>query len=288
MNVRILTAAALTLAVAVSFAAAKPATRTFERALNVAASPNVSVATGSGFIHLHPGSDRQIHIIGHVHPNNSWFSGNSSSRVEEIANHPPIIQNGNNIRIGPEHHNDDLYRNIAIDYDISLPAASAINAATGSGSIQIENVGTTLKAASGSGSVHAQGIHGPADLQTGSGNIELQQVASGDVRAQTGSGSIHLSGVSGGLKAGTGSGSIEASGQPTSGWKLNTGSGSIHLNLGPSARYSLDASTGSGSIDTAPPIAVRGRIDKHHVSGTVNGGGPVIFANTGSGSIEIR
>jgi len=288
MNVRILASAVLTFAVAVSFAADNTATRTFERTLNVAASPNVSVATGSGYIHLSSGSDRQIHIIGHVHPNNSWFSGNSSSRVEEIVNHPPIIQSGNNVRIGPEHHNDDLYNNIAIDYDISLPTASAINAATGSGSIQIQDVGSTLKAVSGSGTVHAQGIHGPADLQTGSGNIELQQVASGDVRAQTGSGSIRLSGVSGALRAGTGSGSIEASGQPTSGWKLDTGSGSIHLTLGSSARYSLNASTGSGSIDTASPIAVQGRIDKHHVSGTVNGGGPVILANTGSGSIEIR
>jgi hypothetical protein len=288
VNMRMLAAAALVLAVTAGFAADKNNTRTFERTLNVAAGPSVSVATGSGYIHINPGSDTQIHIIGHVHANNSWFSGDSDSRVEQIANHPPITQSGNNIVIGPERRNGDLYSNIAIDYDISLPRASTLSASTGSGSVQIQDVGASLKAASGSGTVRAEGIHGPADLQTGSGNIYLQQTAGGDVRAQTGSGSIHLNGLSGGLKAGTGSGSIEASGQPTADWKLDTGSGSIQLALGNSARYTLNASTGSGSIRTTQPIAIRGEINKHHVTGTVNGGGPTIRANTGSGSITIN
>lgn len=288
MNIRILTTAALALAVTAAFAADKPFTKTFERTLNVAAAPSVSVATGSGYIHLSPGSDTQVHIVGHVHANNSWFSGDSSSRVEQIANHPPIAQNGNSIVIGPERHNNDLYSNIAIDYDITLPKASTLNASTGSGSVQIQDVGASLKATSGSGTVRAEGIHGPADLQTGSGSIYLEQTASGDVRAQTGSGSIQLSGLSGGLKAGTGSGSIKASGQPTADWKLDTGSGSIQLALGNSAHYTLNASTGSGSIRTAQPIAIRGEINKHHVTGTVNGGGPAIRANTGSGSITIN
>ena len=287
MNIRLLTAV-LALAATAAFAADKPAARTFERTLNVAAAPNVSVATGSGYIHLNPGSDSQIHIVGHVHASNSWFSGDSSSRIEQIVNHPPITQSGNNIVIGPERSSGDLYSNIAIDYDISLPRASTLHASTGSGSVQIQGVGASLKASSGSGTVRAEGIHGPADLQTGSGNIYLQQTAGGDVRAQTGSGSIHLSGLSGGLKAGTGSGSIEASGQPGADWKLDTGSGSIQLGLGTSAHYTLNASTGSGSIRTAQPIAIRGEINKHHVTGTVNGGGPTIRANTGSGSITIN
>lgn len=287
MNIRILTTAALTLAVTAVFAADKPATRTFERTLNVAAAPNVSVATGSGYIHLNPGSDSQVHIVGHVHANNSWFSGDTSSRVEQIANHPPIVQSGNDITIG-ETHSNDLFRNIAVDYDITLPRSANIRASSGSGGLDIQNVGSTLNARTGSGSVRAEGIHGPADLQTGSGDIYLQQTAGGDVRAQTGSGSIHLSGLSGGLKAGTGSGSIEASGQPTADWKLDTGSGSIQLALGNSAHYTLNASTGSGSIHTAQPIAIQGTINKHHVTGTVNGGGPAIRANTGSGSITIN
>ena len=283
MKTHILTAAVLSLAAATTFAAG----RDFDRTLNVSAAPTVSVSTGSGYIHLHPGSDSQIHIVGHVHPSNSWFSGDSDSRVQQIVSNPPIVQSGNNITIG-ETHSSDLYRNISIDYEITLPRASAIRAGTGSGDVEVQDVGATLKAESGSGSVRAHGIHGPADLQTGSGDIDFQQITSGDVRAQTGSGSIRLSGLSGGLKAGTGSGDIQAAGQPTSDWKLDTGSGSVHLALGASAHYTLNASTGSGSIRTAQPIAMRGEINKQHITGTINGGGPTIRVNTGSGEIEVN
>lgn len=283
MQVRILTAVALAFATATVFAASKD----FDRTLHVNAAPVISVSTGSGSIHLHPGSDAQIHIAGHVRANNSWLSGDVDSRVQQIANNPPIVQSGNNVTIG-ENQSRDLFRNISIDYDITLPRTSDIRAHTGSGDIEIQDVGATLKAESGSGSVRARGIHGPADLQTGSGDIELQQTAGGDVRAQTGSGSIRLNGLSGGLRAGTGSGDIEAAGQPTSDWKLNTGSGSIHLTLGSSAHYTLNAGTGSGSIHTAQPITMQGEINRHHVEGTVNGGGPTIRANTGSGDIDIR
>jgi hypothetical protein len=282
MKIHILTVAALILATSTVFAASKD----FERTLKVDAAPTVSISTGSGYIHLHPGSDNQIHIIGHVHSNNSWLNNDSDARVQQIVANPPIVQNGNNITIG-ENHIRDLFRNIGIDYEVTLPHASSIRANTGSGDVEIQDVGTTLKAESGSGSVRARGIHGAADLQTGSGDIELQQTASGDVRAQTGSGSIRLSGLSGALKAGTGSGDIEVNGQPTSDWKLDTGSGSIHLAIGPSARYTLNAGTGSGSIRTAQPIAMQGEINQHHVTGTVNGGGPTIHANTGSGDISI-
>jgi DUF4097 and DUF4098 domain-containing protein YvlB len=285
MKIRALIVVAATLAASTTFAATG---KDFDRTLSVSGSPRISIATGSGYIHLHPGSETQVHIIGHVHANNSWGSGDAAGRIEQIVSHPPIIQDGNEIFIGPQHHDNELYRNIAIDYEVTLPKASAINANTGSGDIEIQNVGATLKAVTGSGTVRAGGVHGPADLQTGSGNISLQQTGGGDVRAQTGSGSIQLNGVSGGLRAGTGSGNIEAGGQPTSDWRLNTGSGSVQLNFGPSAHYVLNASTGSGSVHTSQPITMEGAIDRHHVQGTVNGGGPIIRVDTGSGNIEIR
>src|ERR1700756_320686 len=178
------TAAAFTLAAATAFAADS----SFDRTLNVSGSPNVSVSTGSGYIHLNPGSGNQIRIVAHLRSSHGWMSGGSDvdSRIQQIVNNPPIVQSGNDITIG-ERHNNDLYRNISIDYDVTLPKASSINAATGSGDVQIQDVGATLKAQSGSGSVRARGIQGPATLGTGSGDIELQQTGPGDVKAETGS-----------------------------------------------------------------------------------------------------
>jgi DUF4097 and DUF4098 domain-containing protein YvlB len=286
MTIKVLaaTAAAFTLAAATAFAADS----SFDRTLNVSGNPNVSVSTGSGYIHLNPGSGNQIHIVAHLRSSHGWMSGGSDvdSRIQQIVSNPPIVQNGNDITIG-ERHNNELYRNINIDYDVTLPKASAINAATGSGDVQIQDVGASLKAQSGSGSVRANGIQGPATLGTGSGDIQLQQTGPGDVKAETGSGNIHLSGLAGALKSSTGSGDIEAAGQATADWKLSTGSGSVRLDVG-NAHFNLDADTGSGTISVSQPITMQGSLNKHHVSGVVNGGGPTIRIGTGSGDIQIK
>ena len=285
MKSHILLTAALALATTVTLAE----DRTFERSLNVNNSPNITVSTGSGSIRLHPGSDNQVHIVGRVHDNHGWMSSSSDaeSRVQQIANNPPITQHGNDVTIG-ERHSNDLFRNISIDYEINLPRNSNISASSGSGDVEIQDVGTNLKADSGSGSVRAHGIHGPAYLQTGSGDIELQETATGDVRAQTGSGSIRITGINGGLRADTGSGDINVDGQPTQDWKLQTGSGSVHLNVGSGTKFNVDADTGSGSIRIQQPFTMQGDINRHHVTAAVNGGGPAIKAQTGSGDIQIR
>ena len=278
------TAAVLTLAAATAFAA----DASFDRTLNVSGPPNVSVSTGSGSVRLHPGSANQVHIVAHLHSSHGWMSGGSDvdSRIQQIVNNPPIVQSGNDITIG-ERHSNDLYRNISIDYDVTLPASSNISAATGSGDIDIQNVGATLKAQSGSGTVNAIGIQGAATLGTGSGDITLHQTAPGDVKAETGSGSIHLQGLSGALKASTGSGDIEVAGQPTSDWKVSTGSGSVRLTVG-NSHFNFDAETGSGSINVSQPITMQGSLNRHHVSGVVNGGGPTIKVGTGSGDIQVK
>ena len=112
--------------------------------------------------------------------------------------------------------------------------------------------------------------------------------AAPDVKAQTGSGSIRLRGVNGGLYAETGSGDIEIEGQPGANWKLETGSGSVTLATGSSAKFSLDATTGSGSVHSDPPITTHGSLERHHVMGDVNGGGPTVRVETGSGDIRIH
>jgi putative adhesin len=286
MTIKVLATAVttLTLAAATAFAADS----NFDRTLNVSGSPNVSVSTGSGYIHLNPGSGNQVHIVAHVRSSHGWMSGGGDvdSRIQQIVSNPPIVQSGNDITIG-ERHNNDLYRNITIDYEITLPKTSGINASTGSGDVSIQDVGATVRAQSGSGSVRVHGVQGPTTLGTGSGDIELEQVGPGDVKAETGSGSVRLQGLAGALKASTGSGDIEAQGQPTSDWKLSTGSGSVRLIVG-NAHFNLDADTGSGSINVSQPITMQGSLNRHHVSGVVNGGGPTIRVGTGSGDIQIK
>jgi hypothetical protein len=272
------------LALALTPAALFAAEGTFDKTLNVSGTTNLNVGTGSGYIHITPGPDGSVHIIGHVHSSMGWFTGSPEDRVRHVTDNPPIVQNGNDIEIGQHMH----LENIAIDYVITAPRGTVIEAGSGSGDLNISNIGAPLKASTGSGSIDVNDLTGDVALNTGSGDIRAMMNNAQYVKAGTGSGSIHLQGVTGGLFAETGSGDIEVNGQPGSNWKLETGSGSVTLNTGSGAHFSLDASTGSGDVHSDPPLTTHGSTDRHHVIGDINGGGPIVRVETGSGDVRIH
>jgi DUF4097 and DUF4098 domain-containing protein YvlB len=221
-----------------------------------------------------------VHIFARVKSN--W--GGNDEKVREIAANPPIEQTGDIIRIGARHEN---LHNISIDYEIETPADSYLDASSGSGNVTDDGVGENTKLTTGSGNIHATGLHGGFALNTGSGNIFAEQTGEGDVKVQTGSGSIELHDLKGGLHAGTGSGDIKVNGAPVADWKLETGSGSIEFWPG-STGFTIDASTGSGSVHTDREMVVQGSFDRHHINGKFNGGGPTVRIETGSGEIRVH
>lgn len=255
----------------------------FERTLPASASTTAIVATGSGFIHIVPSAGNEVHIVGHVHASHGWMGGGSDDDVKQVEANPPIDVSGSTIRIGSR--NDGAYRHVAIDYEITAPYSSQWKASTGSGDIKVSGV-VAQKLETGSGEIEANNVTGDSSLETGSGDIHVAFAKSGFVTAETGSGSIHLENIQGRLKAETGSGDIKVTGKPGEDWKLETGSGSIDLGVG-NAPLTLDAESGSGSITTKQDLVSHGSANKHHITGNINGGGPMVKAETGSGDIKV-
>ena len=273
----------LALAIAVLGLAAVPALateQTFERTLSVNGRVELSVATGSGNIHITQGSGSQIHVFGRVKSN--W--GGNEEKVRDIAAHPPIEQTGNIVHIGVRHEN---LHNISIDYEIQAPAESFLDAGSGSGNVVDDGVGENAKLNTGSGNIQATGLRGNFTVATGSGNIYAEQISAGDVKAETGSGNIEVKNIKGSLRAETGSGGIKAGGAPTAPWHLQTGSGGVELWVGDTP-VTLDAESGSGSIHTDREMLTQGSTDRHHVTGKLNGGGPTVRVETGSGDIRVH
>jgi hypothetical protein len=257
------------------------ATMTFDRTLSVSGETQLMVSTGSGNIHLTRGSDSQIHIHGLIQVNRDG----SEEQAREIAANPPIEQTGNVIRVGPQH--EEHWEGISVNYDIEAPAGTLLGATSGSGNIVDESVGRNAKLQTGSGDITASSLQGPFVLRTGSGNITAEQTGEGDVKAETGSGNIEIKDVHGSFYAQTGSGDIKATGTPSAQWTLQTGSGNIDLWPG-SAPLTLDGSTGSGSVITDHEMLVQGSLDRHHIKGNLNGGGPLVRVQTGSGEIHVH
>jgi hypothetical protein len=267
-------------ALALAPVASNAAEATFERSLNLNGRADVTIENGSGSVHLTSCPAGRMHIFARV--KSSW--GGSDETVREIADHPPIEQTGNIIRIGQHHQ---TLHNISIDYEIEAPADSFLHAATGSGGINDDGVGVDAKLTTGSGGIHATGLQGSFSVGTGSGSIYAEQSGNGDVEAQTGSGPIELKNLHGGLHAQTGSGGVKVTGSPTGSWRIITGSGGVELWTG-DAPFTLDASTGSGGVHSDREMTTQGSQGNHHVEGKIGGGGPAVHITTGSGGIRIH
>lgn len=274
----------------------------FDRTLQVSGTVSLDVTTGSGDITVKTGSPNQVVVHGTIHDNN-WFFSNENA-VHQVESNPPVQQSGNSIRIG---YNlaDDVKRHVAIDYEITVPASTAVEAHSGSGNVEVTGVNSGVQAQTGSGDIRLRDLGGRQRVQTGSGNIRAENVGapfcaqtgsgdieaaltgSGDVGVHTGSGTIQVRGIKGGVHARTGSGNIEAGGAVAGPWQLHSGSGNIRLAVGSNSGFNVDLHTSSGSIHSELPITVQGSTGKHELRGTVHGGGPTVEASTSSGDVEI-
>ena len=168
---------------------------------------------------------------------------------------------------------------------------------------------TDTRLSAGSGSLALRDVHGQQELHTGSGSITAEEI-NGSLQAEAGSGSIHLRALHGSVGAHTGSGTIDAYGAVVlrrvttgsgsvhltlaqgstieSGALVQTGSGSVEIRMPSSTRADLRINTGSGGIHCDLPVTAQGDADKHSLTGTLNGGGPTLRVNTGSGSVSLR
>ena len=296
----------------------------FDRTLKVSGQVDLDVMTGSGNITVHTGNNDSVVVSAKIHASNSWLwgGGDAEERIRRIEQNPPIEQQGNIIHIGHQQQRD-LFRNISIDYDLTVPAQTRLTsqtgsgdqtingvqlpltAKTGSGNISVDNIGAdakissgsgdlkigsvkgTLNASAGSGNIRGEGVAGEINASTGSGDVELRQVAAGNVKVDTGSGNIKLHGIKGGLRAQAGSGDIQADGEPTGDWRLSAGSGNVTLKLASQASFNIDARTSSGSLKVSRPVTVQGTMSRNRIQGKIGNGGPLLDIHTGSGNIYV-
>jgi len=299
----------------------------FERTLSVSGPVDLEVLTGAGRIEVRAGGSSAVHVIGIIRARDDRRSS-AQEKVRYLEGNPPIEQTGNSIRVG--RIEDDRYRNnVSIDYEIVAPVETRlhsrtgsggqridgirgpVDAATGSGSIAMFDIGGEVTARTGSGGIELDGVAGAVDAETGSGSIRALRVAgrarartgSGSIRLDlaapeaggpldadvgTGSGSIEISGVTGSLEASSGSGRIVVDGDPGGDWKIHTSSGGVTLRLGADAAFELNARTSSGTIRTDHPLTVTGTVGRRELRGKVRGGGRLIEVRTSSGDIKIQ
>jgi hypothetical protein len=314
--------AALVLAVVPASALAQTATGSFERTLKVTGPVEAVVVSGSGDIVVRSGGDGTVLVRGRISAGRGWAQGDPAAAIRRVEEQPPIVQEGNTIRIG-ELGGDTQH--VSIDYDITVPAVTTLKAKSGSGDVSVEGLSRDADLSSGSGDLHASRLAGAVSASTGSGDVRLESTGavristgSGDIvavdvkgaaTAKTGSGEVRLelagtdaanvsvtgasgdvriSGARGTLTVQTASGDVSVEGAPGGAWSVTTASGDVTLSLPAAAAFSLDARSTSGHIESSAPVTMTGTTSGHEMRGEVRGGGPRLELRTVSGSISIR
>jgi hypothetical protein len=257
----------------------------FERTFAVNGAVDLDLNTDSGGITVVPGPAGTVRVRGILKLNRGLFrQGDAERRLRELEANPPVVQNGNSIRVAVR--DPHMLRDISMRLEVQAPAASRLRARADSGGIDVRGIKGPIDCETDSGGIHAYDIDGEVRATADSGGIDIRRV-NGPVYAHADSGGIDALEVAGVVEATVDSGGIRISQTKAAAIKAQADSGGADITLASTGGYELQAHTDSGGI-TAPEMTVRGNISRRHVAGRVRGGGPLVDVRTDSGRISIR
>lgn len=128
--------------------------------------------------------------------------------------------------------------------------------------------GATVSLQSSNGEIDISAVSGPVEMRTNNGTVEGRQL-SGPVKARTNNGKVEVE-------------LTTLTGDVT----LATNNGEVSLTLPRSSKADLNLELTNGEIEV-DGFTVDGDKSRRRVTGTVNGGGPHIKADTTNGAIRI-
>ena len=294
---------------------------TIDRTLRVDGPVHLEITNGSGNTIVAAGQSGEVRIHAEFKLK-SWSEHGARQRTSELEANPPILQEGNFIRIGGSGLHS---HNLTIDYTISAPPDTQVRAAAGSGKINVSGIAGPVAVTAGSGKIAIANVAGAVQVTTGSGDVQLASIQGqvqatagsgdihlantrGDVRllagsgaiqlantsgntvASTGSGAINVAGAQSDLRLRTGSGQIQVAGDPQAStyWDLHASSGNVSLHVSPNASLRFYAKTNSGEINAAIPVVLEGTAGKHALRARIGDGKARVEVETTSGNVALR
>jgi Putative adhesin len=172
----------------------------------------------------------------------------------------------------------DNHGNMGARFVIHVPKKVNLDRVVSSnGKIDVRGVTGTANLRTSNGHIEAEQVDGPLDVSTSNGHITIQEELSSGrspIHARTSNGPIEITArhpILSDLHASTSNGSI-----------------TVHLPEATSAR--VRASTSNSGITSEFEVTTQGRMDKHHLEGTISGSrsdAPIIDLSTSNGHIRL-
>lgn len=265
---------------------------TVERDFSVGRLPRLNVRNVSGDTKITVGEDGAIRVRARKR-----VRGTSEERAKRLLENVEVRmeQDGDEVTLKPHLYEQDrgwadLFRGgrVAVDFDITVPRETRIEAHTVSGDLDLAGTRGPLDAQSVSGDVRLEDVQGPLRLKTVSGDGVLTDYA-GQLAGNTVSGDLTFDRVRlHGSEIVTVSGDIHIDGEldKARDHRMKTISGDVDLRL-TGGSYDIRFSTMSGDLESEmkAEISAMGRREKHVIIGAAE---TKVTVKTMSGDLEIH
>lgn len=174
------------------------------------------------------------------------------------------------------------------DGDVTVGSLEGeIHIQTGDGDVMVGDVLGAVTIRTGDGDVSLGTTRGPALLvQTGDGDIAIGGSEAERIELRTGDGDVALASAAGSVDAATNDGDVSIQLAQASPVSVRTGDGDIAIVVAEALGFDLDL-TGA-DISVPQGMVMEGGATSGSARGTISGGGPLITAVTGDGSIVVK
>jgi DUF4097 and DUF4098 domain-containing protein YvlB len=210
---------------------------------------------------------------------------------------------------GKNHHSGwNIFRSHNLDarFTISVPRSYSVRLETAGGDVEVRDIQGAAKGGTSGGNVIASNIEGTMSFETSGGDIRVES-SKGMLHCETSGGDIHVKSITGDVDVETSGGNVTVAGvegkvrAETSGGNVTvkvigsnkgvhaeTSGGNVDVFVAKNCAANIDASTSGGEVECNLPVTVEGKIRETSIKGTINGGGPLIYAHTSGGNVRIR
>jgi hypothetical protein len=283
--------------------------RTVEKTFTVQPGGTLKVETSGGNISVDPGSGDTVKVVA-----KEKIRADSEAEADQVLKdlELTIEQHGSDVTAIAKYNRGagSWFGNtpVQVSFVVTVPSRYNTDLRTSGGNITVGDLAGRMQARTSGGNVKFGSIDGTVDGGTSGGNVELGS-CTGDTKLHTSGGNVRAEkivgkadlGTSGGdivvrlvenvLSAHTSGGDVEAGigGALKGDCSLGTSGGDVKVTVDKAAAFRLDASTSGGGVraDGLTITLDDGGSGRSHLSGKVNGGGPVLKLRTSGGSIRV-
>ena len=284
--------------------------RTVEKTFTVQPGGTLKVETAGGNITVEPGAGNAVTVVA-----KERIRADSDKDADEVLKNLTLAieQQGNDVSAKARYSRGPGSwfgsQPVQVDFVVTVPGRYSTDLKTSGGNITVGDLAGTMEMRTSGGNVKLGNIDGTVDAGTSGGDVSLGS-CSGDTKLQTSGGNVRAEKIvgradletSGGdiavklvenvLSARTSGGNVAAGieGALKGDCSLETSGGDVNVTVEKAAAFQLDASTSGGRVraDGLTITLDDGGTGRSHLSGKVNGGGPLLRLRTSGGSIKIE